>query len=288
MRTRVSQWSVLAMSILATAGCHQSESVPAEVNNAPAQQTSVHPAPPPQPLIFYDETGDPSEITPALSELEVQEIIDSVADWSSDSIWLIRVRPTYGQKIWPNGQKVKPDVVAYLVPEETAPRVRVGRACDIRRPLGKARLAPGKYIQVSVADRDFTEQLTKPSVTEMPFDLGAVVVVDPNSKNTSAMSREELIRIVDFMRQPSSYQEPTRQKETGRPSASWGSDIQQFILTRAKPYELPILSIRRTGDTITVGLGFQHDSLAGHGWTFTVKRMASEYQIVKVYGPWTL
>jgi len=64
----------LAMGLRAVAGCGR---------RVPARQ----------PVVFYDETGDPPGKTAALSERELRAITAWVATQTRDPVWLIRVRP---------------------------------------------------------------------------------------------------------------------------------------------------------------------------------------------------
>jgi hypothetical protein len=125
-----------------------------------------------------------------------------------------------------------------------------------------------EYVQVSLPDQKFTEELTMPSLVDMPFSWPTII--DPESKSRSQMPKEEVIRIVDFVRKPSSY----------------GDLMELRSPAGQKPYELPILQIRREGDKIHVTSGFQHGGLWGRGWMTTVECTATGYKVTKC-GRWT-
>lgn len=255
MRTGMLRWLVLAIGILALAGCRRNHSVAVKIT----------PVPPPQPFVFYDETGDPSESTPALSEVELREIIAWVAAKTSDPIWLIRVKPARPgeQRGW---------VIAHLVPDETTPRIRAGRAYYV--PQAKQKTGnhpPRKYLQVSMANRSFTDRFTKPSATELPFEWPAIA--DPNSSETSPISKEELLAIVDVARRPSSYQELTGGAETSK-----GKMVETILKS-------PVFWVLREDEGIGVMFGFQHAPLWGHGWEVLLERTTRGYK-VKGWGSW--
>ena len=241
MRTGMLRWLVLPIGTLAIAGCQHNQPVPAKI-------TSVPPAP---PFIFYDAGGTPPEGTLALSESELREITAWVAARTPRPIWFIRVTPSLLR-----GKRER--MYAYLAPDEISRRIRVGGVLTV---FAEGVLA--QYIQVSPADQRFTDQLTKPSTTDLPFTKA--VVVDPNSRETSPMSREELVGIVDFVRDPSSY--------------------QNAVLSR-RP-ELPILSIWREGGKIEVTFGTVYGPLAGGGETVTLERTPTGYK-VKTRSVWAL
>jgi hypothetical protein len=227
----------------------------------PAAKEAASPLAPAQPSIFYDETGDPSEKTPPLSESELREIIDWVTARTSRPIWLIRVKPSY-----PGRRRA--GVVAYLVPDEMTPRIRVGGALTVfQREIPVS--PPEPYIQVSMADQTFTNELTQPSVTDLPFSWP--MVIDPNSKKRAPMSREEVIRIVDFLRQPSTYEDP---------KVNW---MGLSGPAGHRPHELPILQIFEERGEIDVTSGFQHGGQWGWGLGLTVECTATGYKAIKCY-----
>jgi hypothetical protein len=238
---------VLAMGMLALVGCRQSQSVGVDVS----------PVPPPRPFVFFDGTDDPSERMAALSEPELKEIIDWVATQTSDPIWLIRVRPS-------TITKTRKRMVAYIVPDEATTRIRAGRAYYI--PASDEKTGSGvawRYAQVSMPDHAFTEQLTKPSVTEVPFEWP--VVADPSSRKTSPMPKEEVVSVVDFVRHRALHM-----------------GIRGILQDRAaarESAELPILKIRREGEAIGVTFGYLHEPLLGGGARVTIKRTRSGYKV---------
>jgi hypothetical protein len=242
MRVRTFRLLVLVTSTTALAGC---------ACRQPSAKEACPPSAPAEPFVFYDEAGDPSEKTPPLSEGELRKIVDWVAVRMPRPIWLIRVKPSYS-----DGRRA--GVVAYLVPDEATPRMRIGGALTVFQREIPA--PPRKYVQVSPADHCSTDQLTKPSVLDLPFVWPTVV--DPNGGKSSPMSSEELISIVDFVRQPSNYQDPALRY--------W----------HEKPYELPILSVRREGNMIRVSFGYEHGFLWARGCEIMVKRTTTGYEVV--------
>jgi hypothetical protein len=255
MRTGKSRWLVLAAGMLAIAGCQSGQFA----------GTSVRPVTPAQPFVFYDETGDPSGDPTPLSELELREIIDWVATRTPDPIWLIRVKPRAGQT-------ERGDIIAYLVPDETTPRIRVGRAYWV--PKSKQRTgieSPWKYAQVSMPDHRFDQNLTKPLTTELPFAWPTIR--DPNSGNASPMSQEEVVRIADFVREKSSYKDLATQG--GR---SEDNMIQQI-------FRSPIYDIGKRGTELEVRFGFMHSVLWGNGLFVTLECTPTGYRI-KAWGSW--
>jgi hypothetical protein len=247
MKAGMARWLVFVMGMLALAGCQHDQSVAVMIN----------PAPRPRPFVFYDEAGDPSERTAALSEVELREIVDWVATQTRDPVWLIRVRPDMG--------KTRNRMVAYLVPDETTPRIRVGRAYDI--PDSKEQTAlrsPWKYAQVSLSGRSFGEQLVKPSVREMPFRYPEVT--DPDSKKKSPMSEQDAVAILDFVRHRSGM-------------VPLINTLLGHTIARRGP-NLPVLSMCDMINGFEVTFGFVHGPLWGHGVIVRVKCTRSGYKVV--------
>lgn len=208
-------------------------------------------AAPGHPVVFYGEHGNPSKDTPALSRKEIRSILDRVAAQTRDSIWLIWVRPSHVCD-------------AFIIPDETTPRIRVGRVYSIRQsepqmPIGSG----GKYMQICPTGCGFSAKLTKPPVADMPFHYPAVV--DPNSREEAPMSEDEVTAIVDFVRQQASSSRIL--------SISW--DVQNQ----------PILDISREGNTILFRFGFMHDFLWGSGVKIEIECTPMGYKIMK-WGHW--
>lgn len=248
MKGATIQWLILAVGVVLLARCRQDQPVAVKIS----------PVPPAQPFVFYDETGEPSENTAALSEAELREIIHWVATQTPNPVWLIRVRPSLGDG-------TRNSTVAYLVPDEATSRIRVGRAYDV--PASKSKTAicsPWTYAQVSMPDHSFTERFTKPSVTEMPFEWR--VVADPNLEKFSPMSKENVVSIVDFV----------RRRANGTPIV--GSPLG-YTIARASA-KLPILRINDMGEKIGVTFGYLHEPLWGHGVGVMIKRTRSGYKLL--------
>lgn len=195
------------MGVVVLTGCQHSQSVPAEIS----------PVPPAQPFVFYDETGDPSAGTPALSEAEIREITNWIATQARDPIWLIRVRPTVALGVGDRGW-----ITAYLVPDKLTSRTRMGRAYDV--PQSKEHTGihtPWTYAQASMPNHSFTDRLTKPSTAELPFKWPEVGKL--NTEETSPMSAEELAGIVDFVCQAANYEKWAGESDTNRANMSFVS-----------------------------------------------------------------
>ena len=159
MKARSFQSLILAWSVLACGGCHC---------DCPACSQPLAAAEPcslfRQPLVFYDETGTPSDKTPALSELELSanHRRSSGSDKGPD---LAHPRQT----IAPGGSH---DAGIVLSPHEADvkdPR----QAARTPSRSGKTRwyrcIHPGKYVQISKQGQTFTQQLTLPPVGDLPF-----------------------------------------------------------------------------------------------------------------------
>ncbi len=250
MRTGMLRWLALAMGTLVLVSCQHSQSVTLKIS----------PVSPGQPFVFYDETGDPSERMPPLSEVELRQIVGWVAARTSDRIWLIRVRPS-------TVYQTRKSVVAYLAPDETTQRIRIGRAYDI--PMSKEETgfgSPWKYAQVSLKDHRFGDQFAKPSEREVPFRCPAGM--DPNSTDGSSMTKEEVVAAVDCVRQLSNYDERAARAGVPKNVAVPG------ILS------LPTLEITRTGRRTYVVLGFMHEPEWGHGFTVTLEHTLTGYRII--------
>lgn len=264
MRTELLQLLVLATTALGGAGCDQSLS---SRDSRPLSTTDLCSPSPQEPLVFYDETGAPSKMTPALSELELRRIIDAVAAQTRDRIWLICVKPSFS-----GGARA--GVVIYLTPQQQTARIRTGCAYSIVMWDEKMDIAPPwKYVQVSKPDESFVNQPTLPSVGDLPFRRPNVV--EPNSGKSWPMSDEEVISILDFVRDLSSY----KSSATSRSSSTWNERVGRDA------QKLPILWISRREDTIQVHLGYQHSGLWGHGVMVTVDRTPTGYRFVEG-GPW--
>jgi hypothetical protein len=205
-------------------------------------------ASPGRPIVFYDESGAPSEKTPALPKAAVRQIIGMVAAQTRDPVWLIRVTPadTY---------------VAYVVPDETTSRIRVGRAYGPRKSKEQEQIGIGslwQYVQVSLPERSFTKKLLRPTIADLPFAWP--MVVDPNSGKNRPMPREEVANIVDFVRRQSS-----------------SSPIYRTLWNTR---ELPFLGVTREDGNVHVDLGFMHDVLWGNGVRIEIRCTPTGYQIL--------
>jgi len=248
MRTRTLRWLISGTGVLLLASCRPDQPV----------ATSVSPVPPAQPFVFYDEVGDPSKSTRVLSEGELRDIINWVAARTSHPVWLIRVRPS-------TITETRYTVIAYLVPDEATSRIRVGQAYDVPPSKATATVGPPwRYAQVSMPNHGFTEQLTRPSAPELPFEWPKVE--GPDAEGTLPSSQEEVVRISDFLRH-------------------WARNppiVSLLHLDRdviSDTLKLPILRINDMGKEIGVTFGYMHEPLWGHGVGVLIKRTRSGYKV---------
>jgi hypothetical protein len=219
------------------------------------------------PFVFYDESGVPSKIAPALSELDLRRIADAVAAETSDPIWFIRVKPS-------DVVGAHAGAIIYLAPQRQTPRVRTGQAYSAGVHEDKVHLsAPWTYIQVSKPDQLFAKQPTLPSASDLPFAHSGVAASD--TKQGPPIPEAEMTRIVDFVRDPSNYESPTDSRVSAMWNKRMGFDAQR----------LPILWIGQKEDTIDVQFGYQHGGLWGHGVTVTIERTPTGYKLLTA-GPW--
>jgi hypothetical protein len=258
MKPGTFQWLALMTGMMLIAGCGHNRSSSSSQSLPMTEPCSPSPQ---QPVVFYDETGTPSKMTPALSELELTRIIDVVAAQTEDPIWLIRVKPSIRSE-------ARAGIVVYLRPQQQTPRIRMGYAYSIS-PFGEQINVPAswKYVQVSRSDQTFANQLTLPSASQLPFPWPNRT--EPDSRNPVPMSKEEIVHIVDFVRQPSSYENAAT--EQSLPKQEMARSAQQ----------LPILDIYRYGDTIQVMFGYRHSGLWGFRHTVTLECTPTNYRIVK-------
>lgn len=256
MQTGRHNWFVLVIGMLSLSGCRHSQSV----------GVNLSPAPPAQPFVFYDETGEPSETMVVLSESEVKPIMDAVTAMTKDKVWFFRVHPSL--ETGKHGR-----IIVYLAPHRQTARIRVGNAYTASAYQGKAQLLkPHEYVLVSRPDEPFTEQLAPPSARDLPFVWP--VFADSNSPQGAQISEEELIGIADFVREPSHYGRSRTQGVTGKDAAVHAAQ------------QMPIVRIYRYHNReIHVDFGFQHESLGGYGWKVVLERTSGGYRIVD-WGEW--
>jgi hypothetical protein len=227
---------------------------------------AVNPAPV-RSLAFYDETGDPSEKAPGLLQAEIKGITDTVAASTDDSIWFIRVKPSF-----PDGPRG--DIIVYLTPQQRTPRIRTGLAYSLRMIGERTSIVRSwKYVQVSEPNDVFTELLVLPSVVDMPFEWFDAAIT--GYTDATAISEEEIPRIVDFVRQPFNYD---HLPEQGRPS-------KHIVVCQIR--RLPILSLYRSGEKIQVKFGFIHTGTWGRGIMVTMAYTRDGY-VVTGWGIWYL
>ena len=215
---------------------------------------------PQSPAIFYGDTGLPSERAPVLSDLELTHIIDKVAGETKEPIWFIRVRPyiNFREDIVERGT-----VIVYLVPERQMPRIRTGRAYEMYVDDDGADISsPRDYLQISKADQTFAKRLTLPSASDLPFYRPDII--DPDSRRGPPVSEDELIRIVDFARQPSIYER-----------------LADRRISPEQAQRMPLLGVQRfRGTTIFVQFGFEYDPGWGYGVEVTIKSTPDGYELL--------
>lgn len=254
MKAVTSWFVVLIMGVLTGAGCEANSSIAAKVGPA-------------RPLVFYDETGDPSDKAPVLSDAEVREITEAIAARTDDPIWLIRVKPSL-----PDG--ARGGRVVYMVPERQTPRIRTGLAYSIPVLGERGGIpAPWKYVQVSKAGEAFTAQFTRPSIIDLPFRWPEMA--SPKAAKANAVPASEVVRIVDFIREPLNYEDLPGQD----------TPMKQQVARNAQ--KLPIFSIIKQSDMIDVESGYLHTASWGWGIKVTVMCTKDGYAIT-AWGTWVV
>jgi len=262
MRTSPPRLFIVAVILLIDAGCYHSPS---------PSTTKASPPSPQQPPVFYDEEGVPSKYTPALSELEFTQIVAKVATCTKDPIWFIRVKPYLDL----DGTFGHGTVIVYLVPERQMSRIREGHAYIVSTYDKAISIASSRdgYVQVSRPDQVLTTELTLPSPSDLPFTRPDSI--DPNAAKGSPMPDEELIRILDFVRRPSTY---------GRlPDQTMSPEqmVEELL-------KMPFLGLRKSArwrDNIVVYFGFQHAPRFGGGVLVMIKPTPTGYEAV-TWGRW--
>jgi len=150
--------------------------------------------------------------------------------------------------------------------------MRLGRVYGV--PESKRRtgiLPPGKYFQISMPGPAFTEQFLEPPLSELPFEWARIY--DPKGARDFPMSKEEVLAIVDFVHQPSSYK-----RLIAREGAS-GDDRLRGVL------QLPIFQIERAGNQVEVQFAYMHGLMWGYGLEVTLECTPTGYK-VKTWGEW--
>jgi len=259
---RTSPPRLFVVTMLIGAGCYHSPS---------PSTTKATPLSPQQPPVFYDEEGVPSKHTPALSELEFTQIVAKVAMRTKDPIWFIRVKPYLDV----DGTFRHDTVIVYLVPQRQTSRIREGRAYIVSTYDEATSIdsSPDDYVQVSRPDQALTTELTLPPPSDLPFIRPDNI--DPNAAKGSPMPDEELIRILDFTRRPSTYGRLPNQ--TMPP--------EQMVKELRK---MPFLELRKSArwrDNIVVYFGFQHAPRFGGGVLVMIKPTPTGYEAV-TWGRW--
>jgi hypothetical protein len=261
MKARRFPWLALMVGTMLFAGCAPSwssrgvKSLPTTDPCSPSPQ---------QTPVFYDDTGAPSPRAPALAELELRQIIDKIADKTREPIWFIRVKPP----LFTGRERT---VIVYLVPQKRTPKIREGRAYRMwveGQEIGIFSRAEG-YIQVSKPDQTFQTQLTLPATSDLPFSRPHVA--DSKSGKSAPRPEEELIRIVDFVRQASDYRKPVR--KSGLPVDKMIQEVQ----------ETPILRVGESRGLIDVRFGYQHGPVFGYGVGVRIRSTPTGYEVVLCY-----
>jgi hypothetical protein len=257
MKAGIFQRLVLMVGLIATAGCGGKQ---------PGAKELRSPSGPAQPFIFYDPNGDPSEKTPELSKDELQGIVAWVATQTPEPVWLIRVEP--GPEVGKRGR-----MIAYLVPYEMTPRIRMGHAYYFEGYYPRAAVSLSwKYAQISMPDHSFKDRLTKPPLNELPFEW--YVVAGTHSTKGPGVSEEEMIAIADFVRRPSSY----KHLEATSDRMSKQEMIDEILAS-------PIFEMERKGNEINVRFGSLHGPHWGYGMAVTLEYMPTGYKVTR-WGTW--
>jgi hypothetical protein len=160
-------------------------------------------------------------------------------------------------------------MVAYAVPDEVTPRVGIGRAYYVSLSPERTYYAYSawRYVQVSMLDRSFTKHLLKPPPSELPFRQPAIK--DPDSRQPYPMPKDEVLSIVDFVHQPSSYREFLTQGGMG------ARNMVREIL------ESPVSGIERTGSVIDVRFGFNYGGGLRQEVSVTLEFTPDGYRVTK-------
>lgn len=257
------RWLGLITIVVAIAGCPKSRPADGERPSAATEAASKPSQPPP---VFYGDTGLPSERAPVLSDRELTRVMDKTATTTRDPIWFIRVIPyvNFHENIVERGT-----VVVYLVPERQTPRIRAGRAYEITlRDQETGISSVLDYLQISRPDQAFPRELTLPLAADLPFSRPDII--DPNTRRGPPVSEDELVRIVDFARQPSVYQRLAGQR-----------------LSPEEAQRMPLIRVNRfRGAVISITFGFVYDPGSGHGMQVMIKSTPDGYELVNC-GEWT-
>lgn len=228
--------------VLGGVGCRRSQ--PPDVQ--------ARPTPPAQLLVFYDDKGELSERTPELSQAERDQIVSRMASESTEPIWFIRVKPS-------EHAERRGAVTVYLVPQGQTERIRKGTARYLwTRGQESGVSPPWEYIQISGPGRVFTQELTLPSASDLPL-----------KRDEAALSQEELIRVSDFVRQPSNYQDAAVR-------CAPESEAERMI---RQVQSLPLLRIREDDGKIHVTFGYFYSPGLGGGYELQLERASTGYRL---------
>jgi len=241
-----------------------------------------------KPRVFYGETGDPcesdsrSENCESLSTKELGQIQTSISELTQESIWFVRVPLA-------SSQRSRRQLWVYLIPDIANTRFRSGWAYTLRNSYwskGPSVSPPWRYVQVSLPDKVFDPNLETPDVHDLPFQYPP-----RDRKNTENepdfLSQEDIIRLMDYVRKPEVYLELKKRKTipkehppageariSSRTRRTWREDLAEKIVS------LPIVSIRKKNDEITITLGFVHNGLFARRYIVKVRATEQGFQYI--------
>ena len=243
-----------------------------------------------RPRIFYGEKGDSCESRytsyencEELTPEELKQIQQLISERTQEPIWFVRVplksTKRYRKQLW-----------IYLAPDIANSRLRSGWAYKITgwsTSIEPYVSEPWRYAQVSLPGTEFSLVLATPEVCDLPFPYPAKRV-DGSGRRHGRMSQKELIRIIDFVRNPDVYVEFGDRKKVTReqlPSGGTRTRISRLIPRWEKMAEVavsqPVINIRKCAGEITVSFGFNHDGLFGRGSTIWLRKAKQGYEIIK-------
>ena len=241
-----------------------------------------------KPRVFYGVTGNPSESNSRsencerLSTEELGRIQTSISELTHEPIWFVRVplmsSPRSRSQLW-----------VYLAPDIANTRFRSGWAYTLRtlhRSKGPFVSPPWRYVQVSLPNKVFDPNLETPEVHDLPFPYPPRDRTHSENKH-NLLSQEDIIKVMDYVRKPDVYHEFEDRKILSKESLPGGGTKYRakfFIPRREKIAELviskPVVSIRKSGDEITVTFGFVHNGLFARCYSLRLRVTEHGYEIV--------
>lgn len=243
-----------------------------------------------EPKVFYGETGDPCESDSgstrceSLSAEELAQILSLVSAKTQESLWFVRVplssSRSYRNQVW-----------AYLAPDVANTRLRSGLAYTIVG-LGASHAephvsSPWPYVQVSLPGKLFGRSLDTPHVCDLPFPYPSRHT-SGSARGQDLLSKEELVKIMDYVRDPCLYLEFEDRKEISverLPSGFIRSRHRVLFPGREKMAEIvvsqPVVDVRTGVGEVTVTFGFVHNGLFAHCYSVKLRVTGERYELTK-------